>query len=72
MLADAKFGKLCAKDRVMSNDDVLKRLDYALNCKGAQSERLASLLRHRYPVAMIDEFQDTDPTQFAIFKKDLS
>ncbi len=69
MLADAKFGKLCAKDRVMSNDDVLKRLDYALNCKGAQSERLASLLRHRYPVAMIDEFQDTDPTQFAIFKK---
>ena len=69
MLADEKFGKLCAKARVMSNDDVLKRLDYALNCKGEQSRRLASLLRHRYPVAMIDEFQDTDPTQFAIFKK---
>ena len=69
MLADEKFIRQCAKDRVMSNDDVLKRLDYALNCKGEQSERLASLLRHRYPVAMIDEFQDTDPTQFAIFKK---
>ena len=69
ILASQRLKEKCLEDRVMSNDDVLKRLDYALNCRGEHSERLAALLRHRYPVAMIDEFQDTDPTQFSIFKR---
>jgi exodeoxyribonuclease V beta subunit len=30
-------------------------------------ERLAAALAQRYPVALIDEFQDTDPLQFEIF-----
>lgn len=30
---------------------------------------LAALLRKRYPAALIDEFQDTDPVQYAIFRK---
>ncbi len=40
-------------------DDLLRRLDAALG--GAGGEVLARKLRERYPVALIDEFQDTDP-----------
>jgi exodeoxyribonuclease V beta subunit len=32
-------------------------------------ERLAQRLRSRFPVAMIDEFQDTDQVQFEIFQR---
>ncbi|MBT1445551.1 UvrD-helicase domain-containing protein [Shewanella sp. JM162201] len=31
------------------------------------AERLAAEVASRYPIALIDEFQDTDPLQFAIF-----
>ena len=34
----------------------------------AGGERLAQRLRERFPVAMIDEFQDTDGVQFEIFQ----
>ncbi|MDQ7074994.1 MAG: exodeoxyribonuclease V subunit beta [Gammaproteobacteria bacterium] len=34
-----------------------------------QGEALSERLRQRYPVALIDEFQDTDPIQFDIFRK---
>lgn len=47
-------------------DDLLSRLDVALQQSGG--ERLASAIRERYPVAMIDEFQDTDPQQYRIFR----
>lgn len=58
-----------AEHQLVGNDEVLRRLDYALNCRGEQGEHLAALIRSRYPVAMIDEFQDTDPVQFSIFRK---
>jgi exodeoxyribonuclease V beta subunit len=48
-------------------DDLLSRLDSALQSDGG--ERLAQAIRQRYPVAMIDEFQDTDPQQYRIFQK---
>jgi len=48
-------------------DDLLGRLDAAL--QHPQSEQLAQLIRQRYPVAMIDEFQDTDPQQYRIFSR---
>lgn len=48
-------------------DDLLSRLDSALQSEGG--ERLAQAIRQRYPVAMIDEFQDTDPQQYRIFQK---
>ncbi|WP_437214384.1 exodeoxyribonuclease V subunit beta [Pectobacterium sp. LFLA-215] len=47
-------------------DDLLSRLDVAL--QQPSGERLASAIRERYPVAMIDEFQDTDPQQYRIFR----
>lgn len=48
-------------------DDMLSRLDDAL--RGESGEALASAIRQRFPVAMIDEFQDTDPQQYRIFRR---
>jgi exodeoxyribonuclease V beta subunit len=49
----------------MGFDDMLLRLDAAL--RGSGGERLATLIREQFPVALIDEFQDTDPVQYRIF-----
>ncbi|MEX3855418.1 exodeoxyribonuclease V subunit beta [Paraburkholderia sp. BR10923] len=51
--------------RVVSFDDLLANLYRAL----AAHPWLADALRNRYPAALIDEFQDTDPLQFAIFSR---
>ena len=48
-------------------DDLLSQLSHAL--AQPQAEQLAELIRKQYPVAMIDEFQDTDPQQYHIFKR---
>lgn len=48
-------------------DDLLSSLDRALS--GAGGERLAAAIRERYPVALVDEFQDTDPIQYRIFRR---
>jgi len=47
-------------------DDLLGRLDSALHQPGGDA--LAAAIRERYPVALIDEFQDTDPQQYRIFR----
>ncbi len=48
-------------------DDLMYNLSDALDSeKGAQ---LAAKLRDSYRAALIDEFQDTDPAQYHIFKK---
>jgi exodeoxyribonuclease V beta subunit len=49
----------------MTFDDMLTRLDKAL--QGDNGERLAGVIRQQYPIALIDEFQDTDPVQYRIF-----
>ncbi len=49
----------------MGFDDLLSRLDNAL--RQPAGELLAQAIRQRYPLAMIDEFQDTDPQQYRIF-----
>ncbi len=51
--------------RVVAFDDILYNAWDAL-CNGARPW-LASALRKRYPAALIDEFQDTDPLQCAVF-----
>lgn len=48
----------------LSPDDLLSRLQHALLLP---SSKLASLIQSQYPVAMIDEFQDTDEVQFDVF-----
>lgn len=52
---------------LLSFDDLLTKLDHGL--QSAQGEALAEAIRQRYPVAMVDEFQDTDPTQYRIFSR---
>lgn len=64
-----KIKSYCLSDNVISNDELLIQLANALTCDQKRSELLASQIRSRYKVAMIDEFQDTDPVQFEIFKK---
>ncbi|UQY35081.1 exodeoxyribonuclease V subunit beta [Pseudomonas fulva] len=49
----------------MGFDDMLTRLDDAL--QGDSGPRLAEVIRQQFPVALIDEFQDTDPLQYRIF-----
>ena len=48
--------------------DMLQRLDVAL-ADPESGERLAQRLREQFPVALIDEFQDTSPLQFRIFDR---
>jgi exodeoxyribonuclease V beta subunit len=50
---------------VRAYSDLLVRLAGALEGPGADA--LADAIFARYPAALIDEFQDTDPIQFAIF-----
>lgn len=57
---------IAAKDRLsrMGFDDLLTRLSHALTRKDS---RLAEVIRSQFPIAMIDEFQDTDPIQYELF-----
>lgn len=51
-------------------DDILRRLAGAL--EGPQAEALARRIRAQFPVALIDEFQDTDPVQYRLFERSYS
>lgn len=64
-----KTDALCERDNLISNNEVLRQLAVALTKEKDRGDVLASLLRKRYPIAMIDEFQDTDPVQFTVFSK---
>ncbi|WP_217515031.1 exodeoxyribonuclease V subunit beta [Vibrio metschnikovii] len=61
-LAQAK-----AQKQWLSFDDLLTQLSAAIDHDqlGLLTERIRTL----YPVAMIDEFQDTDPLQYSIFSR---
>ena len=52
---------------VRSFSDLL--LDVFGALEGEGGERLAGSLRTRYKAGLIDEFQDTDPMQYAIFRR---
>ncbi len=63
----ASLERAKAAGRTLFFDDLLRKLDHAL--AGDGGERLAARVRGLYPVAMIDEFQDTDPLQYRIFSR---
>lgn len=56
-----------ALSRTLSYHDQLSRLRDALVAESG--ENLARVLRTNFPVAMIDEFQDTDDLQYEIFRR---
>lgn len=50
--------------------DLLERLDVALGVPGEETGRpLRARIREQFPVALVDEFQDTSPRQLAILDK---
>ncbi|WP_299196639.1 exodeoxyribonuclease V subunit beta [uncultured Amphritea sp.] len=62
---EQRFNKLKQDYRLLSFDDLLSQLDAALQQDG--SGLLAEAIGRQFPVAMIDEFQDTDLLQYRIF-----
>jgi exodeoxyribonuclease V beta subunit len=53
--------------QLLSYDDLLVNLDQAL--AGGRGQELATAIRNRFTAALIDEFQDTDPVQYRIFRR---
>ena len=61
---------------VMNYDDLINQLAASLSLDSAAqstetnrtADKLAQLIKAQYPVALVDEFQDTDPHQYAILK----
>ncbi|MCV6590535.1 MAG: exodeoxyribonuclease V subunit beta [Marinobacterium sp.] len=56
-----------AERRLLAFDDLLSGLANAL--RQDDQQQLAEAIRQQFPVALIDEFQDTDPQQFYIFNR---
>ncbi|MCP5418772.1 MAG: exodeoxyribonuclease V subunit beta [Chromatiaceae bacterium] len=64
---DTQLTKCKSEQRLLSYDDLLLKLQSALT--GVAGEMLAAAIRESYRAALIDEFQDTDPVQYAIFRR---
>ena len=64
--AGGEIRRLIREERRLGYDDLLIEMRDALARK-TTGQRLAGSIRRRFPVALIDEFQDTDPTQERIF-----
>ncbi|MGS0680054.1 exodeoxyribonuclease V subunit beta [Shewanella sp. 125m-7] len=60
-----RFAKQKLERNLLTPDDLLLTLAGALDV--AKKHSLATSISRRFPVALIDEFQDTDPLQFKIF-----
>jgi len=65
--ANRELPRRKAEAGLLAYDDMLLRLYEAL--RGEGGEALAATLRQRYRAALIDEFQDTDPIQYDIFRR---
>lgn len=61
-----EYGRRKTEANVRSYGDLLSDLHQAL--KGAGGKELAASIKDRYKAALVDEFQDTDPLQYEIFK----
>ena len=64
---DRLFRRAQRQRAQMGFNDLLTRLRDALN--GPGGDYLAATLRTQFPVALVDEFQDTDPVQYRIFER---
>ncbi|MGQ0800781.1 MAG: UvrD-helicase domain-containing protein [Pseudomarimonas sp.] len=57
---------LRSQQRTLSYDDLVLHMRDRL--QGQDGERFATQLAARFPLALVDEFQDTDAAQYAIFR----
>lgn len=62
-----RFAASKRSKQLQTFDDLLSGLHAALSRDATGA--LAQAIRQQFPVAMIDEFQDTDPTQYEIFTR---
>lgn len=53
------------QQQVLSTDDLLSQVNTAFN--GQNRDVMLQQVRNQYPVAMVDEFQDTDAEQYQVF-----
>ncbi|GAB3737582.1 exodeoxyribonuclease V subunit beta [Luteimonas pelagia] len=65
--ARARLARLKQQRRVQTYDDMIDGVADAL--AGPHGDDLADALRRQYAVALVDEFQDTDPRQWRIFDR---
>lgn len=63
----SRVAQLKQDNKVISYDDILQNMQNML--QGEFGVQIAASIRDKYPVAMIDEFQDTDPIQYQVFRK---
>jgi exodeoxyribonuclease V beta subunit len=59
-----KLSRVTFDDMLSNLDNALQREKSSLN---SEESSLGKVIRKQYPVALIDEFQDTDPIQYRIF-----
>ena len=64
----ARFDQHKQQHNLLTFDDLLINLDRALSVM-INSGLLAGAIRNQFPLALIDEFQDTDPMQYRIFSR---
>jgi exodeoxyribonuclease V beta subunit len=64
---NARIEKIRERQARPGFDDMLRQLDAALT--GPHGPQLAETIATQYPLALIDEFQDTDPLQWRIFQR---
>jgi len=65
--ARARVALLKRQRRLQTYDDLIDGVAAALD--GPHRQRLVAQLRRQYRVALVDEFQDTDARQWAIFRR---
>jgi exodeoxyribonuclease V beta subunit len=65
----ARFDSLKREAGVVTFDDLLRRLYRALDPASPMRDALIRAIRSEYGLALIDEFQDTDPYQERIFRE---
>ena len=66
---DSKISSWKLERGILSFDDLLGVTADAVSRQDLVGESLRQSLRSSFQVAMIDEFQDTDPVQFTIFRE---
>jgi len=65
--ARGRIARFKQQQRVQTYDDLIDRVADAV--EGPRADALVAKLRAQYAVALVDEFQDTDPRQWRIFER---
>lgn len=65
--ARQRMQHLKSQRRLQTYDDLIEGVARAL--EGPRGDALVAQLRQQYAIALVDEFQDTDPRQWAIFRR---